>query len=182
MELIEEIIEFYLDDQIVGKTQLHEASDDNSRAELGRIACGVVPWNNFKIKTRVYNAELIKEFIRFEGLNTEINKMEKEVRDFGSAIKALKAGYKVAREGWNGKGMFLWLNLGSFDKSLETDEVKQSECYTIDGICKELFEVGNVGTVTRLPNINMRSANGSTVTSWLASQTDMLAEDWTIVE
>ena len=34
------------------------------------------------------------------------------------------------------------------------------------------------GTITRLPNLNMRAATGSTVTGWLASQTDILAEDW----
>ena len=33
--------------------------------------------------------------------------------DFGKAIEALKAGKKVAREGWNGKGMFLFLVPGS---------------------------------------------------------------------
>lgn len=101
--------------------------------------------------------------------------------NFGEALEAVKEGKLIAREGWNGKNMFVYLNKGSFDKSLETSEMKKAEYYTIDGICKELFEVGDVGTVTRLPNINMRSANGSTITGWLASQTDMLAEDWNII-
>ena len=52
----------------------------------------------------------------------------------------------------------------------------------IDGVHPDLFEKGATGTVTRLPNINMRAASGATVTGWLASQTDILAEDWTIVE
>lgn len=105
-----------------------------------------------------------------------------EVRDFGSAIKALKEGYKVAREGWNGKKMFIYLNKGNFDFSKETPEVKDVECYTIDGVCKQLFDKGDIDTVTRMPNINMWTATGTVVTGWLASQTDILAEDWTVVE
>lgn len=50
----------------------------------------------------------------------------------------------------------------------------------IEGIRANLFEVWVEGVVTRLPNINMRVVTGSTVTGWLASQTDMLAEDWVI--
>jgi hypothetical protein len=69
--------------------------------------------------------------------------------------------------------MWLWLNKGSYPMG----EPDGSE-----GISGQLFDRGDVGTVRRLPNINMRAATGSTVTGWLASQTDMLAEDWMIVE
>lgn len=93
--------------------------------------------------------------------------------DFGKAIEALKAGNRVARAGWNGKGMFLWLNKGSYAGASEP---------LICGVHASLFDDGNLGTVTRMPNINMRAADGSTVIGWLASQTDMLAEDWTEVE
>ena len=96
---------------------------------------------------------------------------------FGQALEALKDGATIARQGWNGKGMFLFLNSGSIDPvgrpALEGEG--------IEGIREDLFDDGGEGTVTRLPNINMRTASGSTVTGWLASQTDMLAEDWTIV-
>ena len=37
--------------------------------------------------------------------------------DFGKAIEALKQGKKVARKGWNGKGMYLWLKPGAEIKS-----------------------------------------------------------------
>lgn len=104
-----------------------------------------------------------------------------ESRDFGEAIKALKSGYKVAREGWNGKNMFIYLNKGNFDFREATKEVLEAECFTIGGVCKELFKSGPEGSVTRMPNINMKAADGSTVTGWLASQTDMLADDWTVV-
>ena len=95
---------------------------------------------------------------------------------FGEALHALKAGHRVARSGWNGKNMFIYLNKGSVD-----DSSLGEHSLLIEGVQQELFEYGDKGTVTRLPNINMRSASGSTVTGWLPSTTDMLAEDWTIL-
>lgn len=91
---------------------------------------------------------------------------------FGQALELLKQGKAVARSGWNGKNMLLYLNLGSNDNSQETPGE------LIEGIRADLFLSGAEGTVRRLPNINMKAASGSTVTGWLASQTDMLAEDW----
>lgn len=93
---------------------------------------------------------------------------------FGRALSHLKDGRRVARAGWNGKGMWLYLNLGSHDKTEQRP--------LIDGVSRSLFTLGDDGTVTRLPNVNMRAASGVTVTGWLASQTDMLAEDWMLVE
>lgn len=92
--------------------------------------------------------------------------------DFSSAIRYIKAGTKACRKGWNGKGMFIYLNRGS------TEDKNKA----IDGIPRYLFDDGDTGISTRLPNINMRSASGATVTGWLASQTDMLAEDWMLAE
>ena len=101
--------------------------------------------------------------------------------NFGQVIEALKEGKSVIRNGWNGKGMFIYLNRGSHDFSSKDGETVEivSE---IDGVSAVLFDGGDKGTVTRLPNLNMRTATGSTVTGWLASQTDLLAEDWGIVE
>ncbi len=90
--------------------------------------------------------------------------MEKEVRDFGSAIKALKAGYKVAREGWNGKGMSLFI-------------INNWQMVTNKA---EDWNMGINGN-NNLPFICMKTVDNKFV-PWLASQTDMLAEDWTIVE
>ena len=99
--------------------------------------------------------------------------------NFGLAIEALKADKKVAREGWNGKGMFIYLSLGSIAFG-ENDEV--TDDHLIDGVSIKLFETGDTGTVTRLPNINMKTATGSTLTGWLASQADILSDDWLIIE
>lgn len=96
---------------------------------------------------------------------------------FGQALEALKDGATVAREGWNGKGMFLFVQNGSIDEDLEAF----TAFATIEGIRADLFDDGEAGTVMRLPCVCMQTATGSIVTGWLASQTDMLAEDWTII-
>lgn len=84
--------------------------------------------------------------------------------DFGEAIKALKEGKKVARKGWNGKGMFLYLINGrEFQNALKYG-YGEYECEP---------------TITS--SIAMKTAQNTIVVGWLASQTDMLAEDWEIV-
>ena len=95
--------------------------------------------------------------------------------NFGLAIEALKAGKKVAREGWNDKCMFIYLNLGNVAFGAD-DEVTDN--HLIDGISIKLFETGDTGTVTRLPNLNMKLISLVTMTGWTPTQADMLAEDW----
>ena len=108
-----------------------------------------------------------------ENLNLDQN------QSFGVAIEAIKAGKQVARKWWNGKGMFIYLNHGSFNG---TDKEPEDGNYNkVGGVDISLFKKGDEGTVTRMPNINMKAADGSTVTGWLASQTDMLASGWNVI-
>lgn len=86
--------------------------------------------------------------------------------DFGWALSALRGGSKVARKGWNGKGMFLFLVPGS------TFRVNRPPLL---GIYPEGTEIKYHA------HIDMKTATGEIV-PWLASQTDMLAEDWEVVE
>lgn len=90
---------------------------------------------------------------------------------FGLAIAAMQSGLKVARAGWNGKGMYLWL--------LPAATVKAEWC-------KEPHLLGlaeaNGGEIECLGSIRMFTADGKVLTGWLASQTDMLAEDWVVVK
>lgn len=90
---------------------------------------------------------------------------------FGMAVEALKKGSKVARTGWNGKGMFLWLKPATV--------VKSDWCK--DPLLKSLADA-NGGEVEALGTICMKTADNKILTGWLASQTDMLSEDWMIIE
>ena len=78
---------------------------------------------------------------------------------FGGALELMKMGFKVARKGWNGKGMWLHYISGSHYETWQEDAIK--------------YET--------LPWIGMKTADDKFV-PWLASQTDMLAEDWMVVE
>ena len=82
---------------------------------------------------------------------------------FGEALDLLHLGYKVAREGWNGKGMWL-----IYVPSSEV-EIKEGTPYSKAGLS---------GTVKINGHIDMKTATGEMQPGWLASQTDMLAEDW----
>ena len=94
--------------------------------------------------------------------------------DFGKAIEALKAGKRVARKGWNGKGMFLWLKPAT--------EIKSEWCK--DPMLKDLVDA-NGGTLAALGTICMYTHDSTgrkaILTGWLASQSDMLLEDWEIL-
>ena len=77
--------------------------------------------------------------------------MSRSNLSFSFALAALKDGSRIAREGWNGKGM--WLELHFPD----------------------------AGGLMTLPYIYTKTAQGNLV-PWLASQTDLLANDWSIVD
>lgn len=89
--------------------------------------------------------------------------------DFGIAIRLLKEGKKVCRAGWNGKGVYLWL--------LPTAIVKRE--WVKDPMLLSVF--GEREELSCLGSIRMLTATGEVLTGWLASQTDMLAEDWQVV-
>ena len=94
-----------------------------------------------------------------------------EERDFGWALRMLKCGYKVAREGWNGKGMYLWLKPAA--------TIKSEWCK--DPVLKSIVDAAG-GETEALGTICMKTADNKVLTGWLASQTDMLSDDWDIVE
>ncbi len=93
--------------------------------------------------------------------------------DFGQALWALKRGNKVAREGWNGKGMWLILIPGKpashllREGSPYREALKQESCEILPHI--DMWTINAAGRRAMLPG-------------WLASQSDMLADDWVIIE
>lgn len=76
--------------------------------------------------------------------------------NFGESLIALKAGFKLAREGWNGKGLWLELQVPDAHSKMTLPYIFMS--YPADA----------------------QNTPGARV-PWLASQTDMLAEDWGVV-
>lgn len=77
--------------------------------------------------------------------------------NFGLAIEAAKIGYKIARAGWNGKNMYLFIESGAYPS-------------------------GPYGAEHYEPAIVMFTAQQKYQIGWLASQADILADDWMIVE
>lgn len=84
----------------------------------------------------------------------------KTIFSFSDAISYLKRGLKVARKGWNGKGIYLELQVPD-----EHSKMTLPYIYIV---------------TSNLITDNPHAPKG--VVPWLASQTDMLADDWVLVE
>jgi hypothetical protein len=84
---------------------------------------------------------------------------KKSGMSFAGALIALKSGERVSRVGWNGKGM--WLTLIHPGNAMH---------------------VSSAGGFEMQPCIGMKTAQNTMQPGWLASQNDMLAEDWEVLE
>lgn len=93
---------------------------------------------------------------------------------FSEAINALKNDCIVSRAGWNGKGMFLFIRPEA--------EVPVQLVKTLPEAVKQYYERVGIFKVKFTGYICMKAADESIVNGWLASQSDMLAEDWCILE
>jgi hypothetical protein len=91
--------------------------------------------------------------------------------NFGQALEALKNGHRVARTGWNGKGMWLALTPGSVVDTSNTPIRGALAVYVAQPAPVPV-------KVTIRAHIDMKTVDGELQIGWLASQTDMLAEDW----
>lgn len=132
--------------------KLPEDEDGSDSGYVVQYADGYISWSP---------AEQFEEAYR---LTTGMN--------FGLAMEAMKKGYKVARAGWNGKGMF---------------------CIYVPGTKNLTFKEGTpyadaIGTIPGqeiLPHIDMYTVNSegrrAMLPGWLASQSDMVADDWCVV-
>jgi hypothetical protein len=89
--------------------------------------------------------------------------------DFGGALNQLRNGFKVAREGWNGKGMYVTLKPG-YPDGIEANE---ATCRAHNLPPKTIIEYR--------PFLEMKTADNQLV-PWVASQSDILAEDWVVVQ
>lgn len=98
------------------------------------------------------------------------------VMDFGWALSALKDGRKVRRSGWNGKGMWVVLmpalSLPPFSSQEPGAKVND----------RTARHIGKDTPLESQPYIAMWTAQGQWQPGWLASQADILAEDWELAE
>lgn len=104
--------------------------------------------------------------------------------NFGQAIEAVKSGKLISREGWNGKGMFIFMRpedtlnatilLGA--KSLPKGVKDYYEKKYQPIIKPDDLQVKFTGYLC------LKAADDTIVNGWLASQTDLLAEDWFILD
>lgn len=82
--------------------------------------------------------------------------------NFGQALELLKEGKKLARAGWNGRGMFVFFVPGS------TFQVNRPPLLGI-------YPEGT--TITYRPHIDIKNVDGS-ISTWVPSIDDVMAEDW----
>lgn len=115
-----------------------------------------------------------------------------ELITFGQAIEALKEGKRVTREGWNGKGMFIFMRpedelsvdfivnkVKSLPQSVKDYYIPQFAWNIPED---ESGEGPKDVKVKFTSYLCMLTADGTIVNGWLASQTDMLSEDWIILD
>lgn len=97
--------------------------------------------------------------------------------NYGQALEALKKGKRVSRQGWNGKGMFV------FQRPAHTlsKEFIQGSVKSLPETVKA-FLIEQNRDIEFLAYLCMWSSTGEVVNGWLASQTDMLSNDWCILD
>ena len=84
--------------------------------------------------------------------------------NFGEAVNNVKNGHKIAREGWNGKGMFV---VYVPEENIDLTEQQEKMFGASNIILNEHFLIKNVN---------------NTLSTWVPSINDCLAEDWYVIE
>lgn len=105
-----------------------------------------------------------------------------ETGTFGQALESLKRGHLVARKGWNGKGMFIFMRP---EDSLPTNMIVNQVKSLPESFKRWVANNHGDSETDRIKftaYLCMKAADGTIVNGWLASQTDMLANDWVVVE
>lgn len=112
----------------------------------------------------------------------ECELLGEETGTFGQALESLKRGHLVTRKGWNGKGMFIFMRPeDSLPTNMIVNQVKSlPESFKI--WVSDNYGDSETDKIKFTAYLCMKAADGTVVNGWLASQTDMLANDWVIVE
>lgn len=107
--------------------------------------------------------------------------------NFGEALEAVKKGKLATRNGWNGKNMFVFQRPEDTLLTGFIPKVKSLPESVKKWIDKNMDDKQNPGEEGLTPikftaYLCLKSADNTIVNGWLASQTDMLAEDWEVIE
>lgn len=100
---------------------------------------------------------------------------------FGEAIEAAKRGERIQRAGWNGKHMWVAYTPGStIQIGMARAGAAAHLANELSSLARDIHEASGM-TMKINGHFDMRAADGSLVVGWLASQTDIAADDWSIV-
>lgn len=113
---------------------------------------------------KTYNDDLVHPSCKQIYIEEYLFVEESQGLDFGFALAALRDGQKMARKGWNGKGMYVY--------------------YVPEATYKACTEAATVEFGEEVPYeayLAIKTVRG-TVSTWVPSINDVLAEDWMIVE
>ena len=100
----------------------------------------------------------------------------KENLNFEKALKALKSGRRVARKGWNGNDAFVYLQAGCVLTKTFIPGIS-----TLPKSVQKFLEERD-SDVPCLPHLCMWTVRGELLIGWSATQTDMLMEDWYVLD
>ncbi len=98
---------------------------------------------------------------------------------FGEALEAVKEGKLISREGWNGKGMFVFI-AGGAEYTIPIEQLEF--CFLPDNVKEKIKKEDGSIRFKYTEYLCMKAADGNIVNGWLASQTDVLANDWCILD
>lgn len=122
--------------------------------------------------TETINEISKKEHSGFGNIYLEcMENIKKDNLNFSEALELLKQGYKLARKGWNGKDMWVSLTKG---KTLKSDGFWSKN--------NREFAETNGGEIETLPYLTLKTVDNKIHIGWLATQTDILGEDYYVVE
>lgn len=108
--------------------------------------------------------------------------------NYGVALEAAKEGKRIARQGWNGKGMFVFqraadeLTIDFMVHTVKSLPQSVKDYFARQTDPEKEDRLNGDDKIKFLPYLCMKAADNSIVNGWLASQTDMLSNDWVILD
>jgi len=102
--------------------------------------------------------------------------------DFGKAIEALKEGKRVARQGWNGKGLFVFMQVPSIINREIVPKMQSLPKSVKDEFEKRFNDPDNQIDAIYYDNQLALVNPSNLINGWAPSTSDALAKDWVILD